>query len=156
MGGTCLFDAQQFADRSLNDGLLDLSLRLLKLRRQMEVAEAQASGVNFLVNTVWRMGLMPRSAYLGPIIHTRPYSPKIGGHDSGQVYQSSLLVPGGIGASIWDTEEFAALADIPDGLEAVADLHHIPSEECDHAIRALLQPHIPLLISRFLRSLAWL
>lgn len=147
---------QHFTNSSMNDELLELSLRLLKLRRQMEIAEAQASGVNCLVNAVWRMGLLPRSAYLGPVIHTRPYSPQPGGHDSGQVFQASLLMPGGVGVSIWDTEELAELSAVPDGLEAAAFMRHVPFEECDQSIRALLRPFIPLLTGRFLRALDWL
>ena len=140
----------------MNDELLELSLRLLKLRRQMEIAEAQACGVNCLVNAVWRMGLLPRTAYLGPVIHTRPYSPQLGGHDSGQVFQAALLIPGGVGVSIWDTEEFAELSAVPDGLESAAFMRHVPFEECEQAIRALLRPYIPSLTSRFLRDLDWL
>lgn len=151
-----LLSHQHFASHRLNDELLELSLRLLKLRRQMEIAEAQASSANCLVNAVWRMGLLPRTAYLGPVIHTRSYSPQLGGHDSGQVFQASLLVPGGLGASIWDTEEFAELSAIPDGLETAAFMRHIPFEQCEQAIRALLSPHIPVLTSRFLRDLDWL
>lgn len=103
-----------------------------------------------------RMGLLPQTSYLGPVIHTRPYSPQLGGHDSGQIFQSSLLVPGGLGASIWDIEEFAELSSIPDGLESAAFMRHVPFEQCERAIRALLSPHIPLLTNRFLRALDWL
>ncbi len=156
VGGIELLSHQHFASHRLNDELLELSLRLLKLRRQMEVAEAQASGVNCLVNAVCRMGLLPQTSYLGPVIHTRPYSPQLGGHDSGQVFQASLLVPGGLGTSIWDTEEFAELSAIPDGLESAAFMRHVPFEKCEQAIRALLSPHIPLLTDRFLRGLDWL
>ncbi len=156
VGGIELLDHQHFTNSSMNDELLELSLRLLKLRRQMEIAEAQASGVNCLVNAVWRMGLLPRSAYLGPVIHTRPYSPQPGGHDSGQVFQASLLMPGGVGVSIWDTEELAELSAVPDGLESAAFMRHVPFEECEQSIRALLRPFIPLLTGRFLRALDWL
>ncbi len=156
VGGIELLSHQHFTSHRLNDELLELSLRLQKLRRQMEVAEAQASGVNCLVNAVCRMGLLPQTCYLGPVIHTRPYCPQLGGHDSGQIFQSSLLVPGGLGTSIWDTEEFAELSAIPDGLESAAFMRHVPFEKCEQAIRALLGPHIPVLTNRFLRALDWL
>ena len=61
-----------------------------------------------------------------------------------------------VGVSIWDTEELAELSAVPDGLESAAFMRHVPFEECEQSIRALLSPFIPLLTGRFLRALDWL
>ena len=75
----------------------ELSQQLLRMKHQLETAEAKAAGLNGFVNEVWQFGLSSRTAFLGPVITTRAYDPEEGGVDSGQVIQAVLLVPGGLG-----------------------------------------------------------
>lgn len=127
----------------------DVTLRLLCMKRDSCIAEARAAGVNNLINDIWQFGLWSRASLLGPVIQTRNYAPQPGGHDSGQVIQSALLLPGGLGVVIWDSEFYLSLVDVPDGLEVAAAMYHVPFEQCCPAWRALLSDHIDPLVQKF-------
>lgn len=136
------------------DAVLELlRLRVLRLRHQLEIAEARVPRWNQLVQEVWRVGLMSQTAILGRVIETRPYAPVEGGHSSGQVVQASLLIPGGVGVLLWDTEDFAFHSKIPDGLESHAWAHHVPFDRCESAHQVALADELPILIGCFVRSL---
>ena len=126
----------------------DITLRLLCMKRDASMAEARVAGLNDLVNDIWKFGLGSRTSLLGPIIQTRNYMPKPGGHDSGQVIQSALLVPGGLGVVVWDSECYLAFGDVPEGLEAAAAMYHVPFELCSPVWRALLNEHIQSLTDK--------
>ena len=126
----------------------DVWLRLLCMKREACQAEARAAGLNSLIHEIWQLGLGTRTSLLGPVLQTRSYDPKAGGHDSGQVIQSALLVPGGLGVVAWDSEFYLSLVDVPDGLEAAAAMYHIPFEKCCPAWRALLCEHIAPLVEQ--------
>ena len=106
------------------------TLRFLCMKRDTCVAEARAAGLNNLINDIRQFGLGTRTSLLGPVIQNRDYAPQPGGHDSGQVIQSALLVPRGLGVVVWDSEFYLSLVDVPDGLEAAAAMYHIPFEQC--------------------------
>ncbi len=144
-----------FLVSEIDDVLELLRLRMLRFRHQLEIAEARVTGWNQLVRDLWRSGLLPQSAILGRVIETRPYAPMAGGHASGQVVQASLLIPGGVGVLLWDTEDFVLLANVPDGLESDAWAHHIPFESCQPAHQVALAEQLSLLIGRFVRLLGW-
>jgi len=127
----------------------DVTLRLLCMKRDTCAAEARAAGLNNLINDIWQFGLGGQTSLLGPVLQTRNYAPQPGGHDSGQVIQAALLVPRGLGVVVWDSEFYLSLADVPDGLEAAAAMHHVPFEQCCPAWRALLCEHIAPLVQKF-------
>ena len=137
----------------LNDQYESLTLHLLRLKHQLEVAEAVAQGLNSLVAEVWQLGLLPRTVFLGAVIETRCYSVEPGGHSSGEVVQAALLIPGGFGVALWDTEDFDDLSAQPSTLEAAAFGHHVPFEDCELALRAKLEPHIEPLVDQLVRAL---
>lgn len=139
----------------IDDVLERLRLRVLRFRHQLEIAEARVPRWNQLVQEFWRAGLMPQTAILGRVIETRPYAPIEGGHSSGQVVQASLLIPGGVGVLLWDTEDFVLQSKIPDGLESHAWAHHVPFDRCTPADQVALAEQLPMLIGRFVRALGW-
>ncbi len=139
----------------IDDVLELLRLRVLRFRHQLEIAEARVPRWNQLVHEFWRAGLMPQMAILGRVIETRPYAPIEGGHSSGQVVQASLLIPGGVGVLLWDTEDFVLQSKISDGLESHAWAHHVPFDRCAPADQVALAEQFPMLIGRFVRLLGW-
>jgi hypothetical protein len=136
-------------DSSADDWLESLRERLLKMRHQLEVAEARMADANALIQEMNRAGMLAPVALLGPIIGSRRYGPTPGGNISGRVIQAALVVPGGLGVVFWDSDEYAELSAIEDALEAEALARHVPFELCEAGIRALLEPHIAPLIARF-------
>lgn len=145
---TLMFDQPILLSAKFSGRFDDVALRLLCMKRESYIAEARAAGLSSLIHEIWQFGWVSRTSLLGPVIQTRSYAPQAGGRDSGQIIQSALLVPEGLGVVIWDTEEFVELADIPDGLEAQAPLRQIPFEQCNPAWRALLCEHIEPLVER--------
>jgi len=131
----------------------DLSLHLLCLKRDASMAESRVAGLNELIKDVWQFGLGSRTSLLGAILQTRNYAPKSGGHDSGQVIQSALLVPEGLGVVVWDSELYLSLVDLPDGLESTAVMFHVPFDQCSPAWRALLCEHIEPLVEQLFNLL---
>lgn len=138
------------------DELLELlRLRVLRLRHLLEIAEARVPRWNRLVQEFWRAGLVSQTAILGRVIETRSYAPIEGGHSSGQIVQAALLIPGGVGVLLWDTEDFVLHSQIPDGLESHAWAHHVPFDRSEPAHQVALADELPLLIGCFVRSLGW-
>jgi hypothetical protein len=133
----------------LENWLAHLRERLLRMKHQLEFAEARALDANMLIQEVSRSGVLPPLAVLGPIIESRQYPPTPGGNTSGCVIQAALVVPGGLGVVFWDSDEYSELAQIEDALEADALTRHVPFEQCEPAIRALFEPHIGELVARF-------
>ena len=144
-------ESLQIAD--LDELLELLRLRVLRLRHQLEIAEARVPRWNQLVQELWRAGLMSQTAILGRLIETRSYPPVEGGHSSGQVVQASLLIPCGVGVLFWDTEDFVLHSKISDGLESHAWAHHVPFDRCEPAHQVALADELPMLIGGFVRSL---
>jgi len=139
----------------INELLELLRLRVLRLRHQLEIAEARVPRWNQLFQEFWRAGLVSQTAILERVIETRPYASIEGGHSSGQVVQASLLIPGGVGVLLWDTEDFVRHSRIPDGLESHAWAHHVPFDRCEPAHQVALADELPMLIACFIRSLGW-
>lgn len=116
-------------------------------------AEAKMGEVNRLLGQLGETGFVHETVVLGEVIHHRYYAPQAWGNDSGQLVQVALSVPGGIGVVLWDTEEYAELRDVPDGLKSEARLGFIPFERCESALKALLLPHIEPLLQQLRRHL---
>ena len=93
-------------------------------------------------------GWVNNLAILGPIIHHWAYEPRPWGWDSGPLAQAALLVPDGIGVVIWDSEDYAELCRVPDGLEAEAKGRFVPFAACEPAVQGLLFPTIEPLLER--------
>ena len=137
----------------IDDVLELLRLRVLRFRHQLEIAEARVPRWNQLVQQFWQAGLIPQAAILGRVIETRPYAPVEGGHSSGQVVQAAMLIPGGLGVLLWDTEDFVLQSKIPDGLESHAWAHHVPFDRCVPSDQVSLAEQLPMMIGRFVRML---
>jgi hypothetical protein len=102
--------------------------------------------VSGLILEVAEAGPVNSLSILGPIINHWAYEPRPRGWDSGPLAQAALLVPGGIGVVIWDSEEYAELRRATDGLEAEATARFVPFAACEPAVKGLLLPTIePLL-----------
>jgi hypothetical protein len=119
------------------------------LRSFAQLAERRISTLNAIVQEAAEVGLVPRTALLGQIVQQRPYEPAPGGSSSGQVVQAGLLIPGGIGVLLWDTEDFLALQRQDEGLESAAWNAFVPFDQCSAAFRAYLGAQYGDLLLRF-------
>lgn len=119
------------------------------LWRECEHADAALAGLNGRLDRLARLGLVGRTAVLGPVVLTRPYAAG-GPSDRGQAVQAVLALPGGFGTVVWDTDDLAAVED-SDRLEAEAVGAVVPYEECEPGVRALLAPHAGPLLQKLSR-----
>jgi hypothetical protein len=87
---------------------------------------AKMNEVNQLLGQLGKAGLVHETVVLGEVIHHRYYSPQREGHDSSQLVQAVLCLPGGIGVVLWDSEKNTELRDVSDSLESEARLGFRP------------------------------
>lgn len=137
---------------SFQERLHHLQQLNLEIRQRLEIAELKVSRVNPLLAQLAASRLLNETIVLGAIVFQRPYGALSAVEESGQLIQAALAVPGGFGAVLWDSEEFAYLRDTPQ-LEAEAARKAIPFEQCSTAIKALLLPQLEPLLDRLLAGL---
>ncbi len=124
----------------------------IRVRQQLELAEAQIGTVNALLAQLFATELINDQIFLGDIVLKRAYDVRADRADSPQMIQAVLSVGKGIGAVFWDMEELAQLSRSPE-LETEAIYKLVPFDQCGSAIKALLLPHAGPLLVRLLRSL---
>jgi hypothetical protein len=129
----------------LTEELRQLNLRI---RQQLELAEAELPVINDLINQLAVIDLANGVIILGDVVYQRPYNPGAGPSDSGQVMQAAIAIPGGLGLVLWDSEVFAASA-ATDNLEREARSRFLPFANCSSAWKALVMQHAESLIERF-------
>jgi hypothetical protein len=79
------------------------------IRHSCDQAEAKMAEVNRLLQQLAETGWVQETVILGAVIHQRYYAPLSGGHDSSQVVQAALCLPGGLGVVLWDSEDYTSL-----------------------------------------------
>jgi hypothetical protein len=130
----------------------DLAQLTLNLRRAQEQAEAKVASVNQLIQQFAATGMLAETVILGDVLQTRAYAPRCGGNSSGQLVQAVLLVPGGFGVSVWDTEEYLEAKHI-NSIASETPVHFVPFSECCPAWKALLLPHVEPLFEKLAAEL---
>jgi hypothetical protein len=121
---------------------------LLEVFRDAELAEARAEVLKPYLDCLELTGLLEGHVILGEgtlPLHTAPTE---GGSDSGLVCQAALLVPGGLGVVLWDSEEYYLVSRTADGLEAGARHNFTPFSTCRPVIQQWLLPQIDGLFQR--------
>jgi len=126
----------------------------LTLRVQLDQAEARIPGINDLIQQLGAIDLLNDAALLGLVIYERHYDLSRGPHDSGQVLQSVLMIPGGIGVLLWDTEEYLAFRSTPEPDPTTLKLKFVPFDDCEGAVKALLLPQVQPLMELLMNRLS--
>jgi len=125
----------------------------LLLRLHLEEAEVRIPEINDLIRQLFTIEFVPETALLGLVIYERHYSALTGPHDSSQVLQSALLIPGGLGVILWDSEDYLRFRNAPPVDQGELFLKFVPFDQCVSAVKALLlpqvQPLMELLLKRF-------
>jgi len=121
----------------------------LAIRQNLEEAEAKIPEFNELIDRVASLDILPNLVLLGDIVMQRPYCVVSGPVDSGQILQATLLLPGGLGATVWDTEEYLALEQEYDGISRHAASHFFAFDELSPGEKGILFSHLEPLVERF-------
>ena len=127
-----------------------IRLQLATMKSYSQMGRQRVLALTALVKDISEAGLMSRAVLLGQIVSERSYAPTVGGSSSGQIFQSALLVPGGIGLLIWDADEFCTLEKQIEGLESAAERFFVPFETCEGGLQGLLATQYPALVEQFL------
>jgi hypothetical protein len=123
------------------------------IRRRLEVVEAMVPSINESLDQLARIKLLNETCVLGEVILRRNYSAKDGPSESGQLCQAALLLPGGVGVVLWDSEEYAALEAQPPRWDKEVIMRFLPFEDCFPALQALLLPQIRPLLGDLLQRI---
>lgn len=124
-------------NEEMNSPLERLSQLNLILRHQLEQAELRIPRINEQLAQFAAINLLPETILVGEILQSRAYNASGGPHDSGQVIQAGLHLPGGLGIIRWDSEELLVYYRSPqDESEAIS--RFVQFDECSSAEKALL------------------
>jgi hypothetical protein len=118
---------------------------LLRIRNAAEHAEAQAGELNALARQIAGVGIIPDRAIVGKPIFVRDYRLSTDESNTVEIWHAALLLPDGIGALVWDSDEYL---DLPSEFEpsvAEARWHFIPFVTCPLVAKALLAQHVETL-----------
>lgn len=86
----------------------------LMLHYRLERAELQIPRLNETIERITRLGIVHDLALIGDVLTVRPYAAETGILSTGQVLVTTLLLPGGAGATTWDTEDHRLIAHNPE------------------------------------------
>jgi hypothetical protein len=114
---------------------------LLRIRNAAEHAEAQAVELNALARQIAGVGIIPDQAIVGKPLLVRDYEVSTDESNTVQIWHAALLLPDGIGALLWDSEEYQ---DLPcDFAPSIAEARgrFIPFLACPPVAKALLAGH---------------
>jgi hypothetical protein len=135
----------------VGDRLANLNQRARRLRERQARAEVLAAYLNYTVDELSTMGMLPPAIVLGPVIREQSLDANGHGLSNGRLVQAAVLVPEGLGVVLWDVEDYAELSKQPGGLESEARMQFVPFSRCAPAIRGLLDEHIGDLLTRLQR-----
>lgn len=95
-----------------------------------------------LARQVAGAGIIPERAFFGKPILVRDYSPSDDESNTVEVWQAALLLPGGIGVIVRDSDEYLDLPSDYQPCIAEARWRFVPFEECPPVAKALLAQHV--------------
>jgi hypothetical protein len=117
------------------------------IRRLLEEAELRIPRINQIIEQVAIVGLAADLVLMGGVVAQLPYAASHGPHDSGQVLQAVLVVPGGIGVAIWDSEELIQFRNLPEPPAHQIRARFVRFDDMLAAEKALIMLHAgPLLL----------
>ena len=125
---------------SLTKHAAQLARLAMMIRIGLESAEAAIPGINDQLAELATMGLTDFQVE-GPAIYCRPAGPSSAYDDSFIVYQAAIIQPGGVGAVIWDANEYHEHANRPFGEPVNLAPRFVPYAKCPTLVRALLVSH---------------
>lgn len=135
---------------TLTDLVQQLNDLILRMRSNLEQAEAHVPKINEAITRLAALDLIPETSLLGHVVHERHFAPETGNPDS-QILQAAIFVPRGVGLVFWTTDEYMAFRNSARDLETDPLVHFVPWDDLESPIRALLFPHLESLLNRVIQ-----
>ncbi len=124
----------------------------LEIRQKAEQAELLVEEAHAAIRQIATAQARPPKLLLGSIVLSQPYAVDAEASPSGQMVQAALSSTDGFGVIFWDSEELAALAQLPQ-LEYEARKRFVSINDCPPAFKAAMLPELEGLLRGLIRLL---
>ena len=118
----------------------ELSRLASTVRTSLDQAEALIPVVNEQLAELAAMGVSDLQVE-GPAIYSRPQGLSIGKTDDHCIYQAVVVMPGGVGAALWNSTEFDEYVNRPYGEPIDLAPRFVEFAQCPPVVKALLVTH---------------
>ena len=119
------------------------------VRQKLSAVDQQISAINQMIANLPASGFGETKAVLGDVVFDRA-SDNDGSHERHVVFHAAILLPYGVGACLWSTDEFATLTRCLGGREREVTLDFIRYEDCDSDMKTLLLPQVAPLLQQLM------
>ena len=121
------------------------------IRTSLSLADSAIPPINAQLDELAAMGL-ENLELEGPLVYSRPASGFPDFDDSRMVYAAAILMPGGLGVTVWGADEHAERYGDSNHEPPNLREHFLPYDKCPPIVRATLPAHAPKLLVRLLQS----
>jgi hypothetical protein len=135
----------------LSERAAELTRLAATIRSGLEEAESTIPAINDQLNQLAMLGITSHQVE-GPSIYARPAGLSNDRDDEVCVFQAVLLMPGGIGAAVWKSEEFNEHALCGFGEQTDLRDKFLPYAKLLPVVRAMLVKHADHMVSNLLRD----
>jgi hypothetical protein len=129
----------------------ELSQLAATLRTGLARAEAMIPGINQELDSLAVLGVTEFQVE-GPTIYVRPAGVSSARDDSFIIYQAAIVMPGGIGAALWDAGEHTEYVNAPYGQPVDLAPRFVPFAKCPAIVKAMLVSQSARMLDCFIRD----
>jgi hypothetical protein len=129
----------------------ELSRLAAKIRTCLDEAEATVPGINEQLDRLAELGVTDFQIE-GPSVYCRPMGVSSAFTDEVVVYQAAIVMPGGVGAALWDGNDYHEHANRPCGQPVNLAPRFVPYAKCPTLVRALLVSHAGRMLDSLMRD----
>ena len=129
----------------------ELSQLAATLRTGLARAEAMIPGINQELDSLATLGVTEFQVE-GPTIYVRPAGVSSARDDSYIIYQAAIVMPGGIGAALWDAGEHTEYVNAPYGQPVDLAPRFVPFAKCPAIVKAMLVSQSARMLDCFIRD----
>ena len=129
----------------------ELSRLAAMIRTSLDEAESTVPGINEQLDRLAELGVTEFQIE-GPTVYSRPMGVSSAFPDDFVVYQAAIVMPGGVGAVIWDANEYHQHANRPYGEPVNLTPRFVPYAKCPTLVRALLVSHAGRMLDSLMRD----
>lgn len=121
------------------------------IRMGLDEAESTIPPINEQLEALAELGVR-QFQIEGPSVYCRPSDVSNATTDDFVVYQAAIILPGGVGAVVWDAAEYHEHVNRPQGQPADLAPLFVSYGECPGIVRALLAPHAGRLVDSLMQD----
>jgi hypothetical protein len=135
----------------LNERAAELSRLATTVRTNLDKAEALIPVVNEQLSELAAMGVSDLQVE-GPAVYSRPQGLSVGQTDDHCIYQAVVVMPGGIGAAIWNSGDFDEYINRPYGEPVDLAPRFVEFAKCPPVVKASLVTHASHMVASLMED----